>query len=270
MRMLQRRPVIGSSDTASRWAGYRRKGWAVVMTILLLTVALLLTPSHGNRNAPASSSECVILLHGLCRSSFSMAFVKHRLKQSGFYVVSIDYASMTKTIAEIADEDLSAVVRQCMNQGFSRIHIVTHSLGGIVARCYLQHRQLPPGSRIVMLAPPNQGSELIDWAQHHFPRLSRLAGPSGNQLHTTSALLAPKLKPFEPEVGIITGNDSWNPIFSQLLPGEDDGKVTVQSAKLEGMQDFFVAPCNHTTILLNRIVLHQIEHFLQTGYFARD
>jgi rhomboid family GlyGly-CTERM serine protease len=222
---------------------------------------------HSEMQPPQGRKACVILLHGLCRSSLSMEFIERALKQSGYAVLNLDYASTRKSITDIALDDTAKAVSTCRRLGYERIHFVTHSMGGIVVRRYLQDHQLPEGSRIVMLAPPNQGSELMDWAVASFPRLSRLAGPGASQLRTGDQTLLAQLNPVSAEIGIIIGSTSWNPYFSNMLPGKDDGKVTVEGAKLAEMTDFLVAQCNHTTILLTPMIQRQVVSFLELGRF---
>lgn len=216
---------------------------------------------------PGTRNECVILLHGLGRTARSMTMIEHHLIQNGYAVVNIDYTSTRRPISAVAHGAVAAAVSRCRRKGYDRIHFVTHSLGAIVVRSYLQTHPLPAGSRVVMLAPPNQGSELADWAQQKFPKLIQLAGPAVSQLGTSGETLLARLKPIAPEVGIITGTDSWNPFFSEILPGPDDGAVTIERAKLKEMTGFMVSPCNHTSILLDRQVQHHIVRFLQDGRF---
>lgn len=220
--------------------------FVTTITAFLFIAAVLFI--HSQSRFPNTHNECVILMHGLCRSALSMKLIENYLKQNGYSVVNIDYASTRKTIAEVADTDVALAVIDCKHRGYDRIHFATHYLGAVVVRKYLQAGQLPKGSRIVMLAPPSQGSELADRAMEKFHRLSRLAGPAARQLGTGQMTVLKELFPLQQEVGIIIGNDSWNPLSSKILPGSDDGKVAVERAKLEEMRDFLVAPCNHTTI----------------------
>jgi alpha-beta hydrolase superfamily lysophospholipase len=215
------------------------------------------------------TQECVILVHGLCRSSRSMLKIQKHLEKTGYAVVNLDYASTQKTIEAVAETEVARIVRRCRRQGFKRIHFVTHSLGGLVVRAYLQDHQLPEGSRVVMLAPPSQGSELADTALAHFPVLYRLGGPAAGQLSTMDEAKIRQWGPVAVELGVIAGELSFNPIFSYLLPGKDDGKVSVERARLPGMQDFIVLPTNHTLILWDNSVGRQILHFLAFGCFLR-
>lgn len=249
---------------------HKRKTWAALLGCLVLIAVMGFPAGCRARESAAGPKECVVLLHGLCRTPASMAMVAHHLERAGYGVINIGYASTRKAIGAVAEEELAAVVSQCRRQGYSRIHFVTHSMGAMVVRTFLQGRDLPEGSRVVMLAPPNQGSELVDWAHQNFPGLIRLAGPNVRQLGTQDHAELHQLQPIAPEVGIIIGDRSWNPYLSAMLPGRDDGKVTVERAKLNEMCDFWVAPCNHTTILLNQQVRHQIVHFLQKGAFHRS
>jgi triacylglycerol lipase len=248
-----------------------------VLIVLFLAVGLVVcSHSHGGDRGrwPAIRSqhgqECVILLHGLCRTSRSMLKIKTRIENKGYTVFNVNYPSRQKSIEEIAATHVAEIVDTCRAKGFTRIHFVTHSLGGIVVRCYLQNHTLPAGSRVVMLAPPNQGSELIDAFLAHAPRLCVIGGKAAQQLAVESKTLLDRLKPVSAEIGVIAGNRSWNPFFSYVLPGDDDGKVTVERSRLAEMKDFLVLPTNHTMILYDDEVACQILGFLKQGRFSHD
>ena len=70
-------------------------------------------------------------------------------------------------------------------------------------------------------------------------------------------------------MGIITGSRSLNPLTSWLVTGEDDGKVSVESAQLEGMADFLVVPNTHTFIMNSSQVAQEVVHFLEQGSFSQ-
>jgi triacylglycerol lipase len=149
-----------------------------------------------------------------------------------------------------------------------RLHFVTHSMGGILLRCYLRDHPIPNLGRVVMLAPPNAGSELADWLK---PRwfYRALNGPAGQQLGTDG--LPRALGPWPAgagELGIIAGNVSLNPLFSAHLPGPNDGKVTVASARLAGMRDFLVVLHSHTWLAWREPVITQVKSFLREGHFS--
>jgi len=139
-------------------------------------------------------------------------------------------------------------------------------MGGILVRFYLAKHDINKLGRVVMLAPPNAGSELVD-------RLSKsqlfnlINGPAGKQLGTDVASLPNSLGAVNYEVGIIAGNRSLNPIYSSLITGDNDGKVSTQNTRLEGMTDFIVLPYSHTFIMNRPQVIEQTLFFLQQGKF---
>jgi pimeloyl-ACP methyl ester carboxylesterase len=241
----------------------------------IFLVGLLLIPFHIDASdadktdqSLVSGREYVILLHGMARTKDSMSKLEKYLAQNGYTVINAGYPSTSLPVGKIADDYLAPMVNQCKENGAEKIHIVTHSLGGIVTRQYLQDHLLPDGSRIVMISPPNKGSELADVFRHWFV-YKWLNGPAGQELGTEPESLPNSLNPVAGEIGVITGDCTWNPVYSWLIPGEDDGKVSVENAKLAEMTDFFVVPSSHSFIMRYPEVLHQVAFFLQNGMFDR-
>jgi triacylglycerol lipase len=236
-------------------------------------IGLLLIPFHIDASDAdktekplLKSKEYVILLHGMARTKDSMSKLENYLTQNSYIVINTGYPSTSEPVVKIADEYLAPMVELCMENGAEKIHIVTHSLGGIVTRQYLQNHSLPDESRIVMISPPNKGSELADAFRDWFV-YKWLNGPAGQVLGTEPESLPNSLKPVEGEIGVITGNSTWNPVYSWLIPGEDDGKVSVENAKLAEMTDFIVVPSSHSFIMSHPEVLKQVVFFLQNGIF---
>jgi len=210
------------------------------------------------------NNQHVILLHGMGRTWRSMWWMSRALKQAGYIVHNTSYPSTRHTIQHLADRYVRPVVRRLADA--RRIHFVTHSLGGILIRQYLQTNTLPAGSRIVMLAPPNHGSEITDhligWKPYQW-----LNGPAGQQLGTHDDSVPNQLEPIGYDTGIIAGDTSTNPLFSTWIPGHDDGKVSVNSARLAEMKDFLIVHAGHTLIMNNPEVIRQTVHFLNNGNF---
>jgi hypothetical protein len=210
----------------------------------------------------------VILLHGMGRTRFSMSHLESVLGERGYPVVNYGYPSTSAPIEELATEHIPKALEMCPGNRVAPVNFVTHSLGGILVRCYLQDHRLPAGSRMVMLSPPNKGTELADrFKDLAFYRW--LTGPPGQQLGTSASSLPNKLEPIDMEIGIITGRKTYEPWFSNLLPGEDDGKVSVESAKLDEMSDFRVVDSAHTFIMNDPEVIRQIDAFLRNGRFEK-
>lgn len=217
--------------------------------------------------APAAAADTVVLLHGLARSSSSMQTLAQRLGGAGYEVLNLDYPSTDKTVEQLVEQDLAPALSP-VSTGNGRLHFVTHSMGGILVRQYLKAHELPALGRVVMLGPPNQGSELVD----HMGRLRAfdwINGPAGKQLGTGADSLPNRLGPVGYAVGIIAGTRSYNPYYSSLLPGPDDGKVAVARARLEGMSDFIELPVSHTLMMNDEAVVKQVLHFLAEGRFSR-
>ena len=234
------------------------------MRKLITTIFLTLCILSLKLNAE-SINESVILLHGLGDVKLSMLKLESALKDEGYITKNIGYLSNGETIESLSEKELSEIVEKYKKIGFDKIHFVTHSMGGLIVRYYLQEHNLPVGSRIVMLSPPNHGSEVADHFQESkFYKL--IVGDVGQELATDSNILS-KLKPIIPEVGIIAGNKSSNSYFSKIIPGEDDGRVAVNNTKLTEMKDFIVVHSTHLTIKYNDDVIKQTAYFLKNGKF---
>jgi len=216
----------------------------------------------------ALRDECVIVLHGMGRTKFAMHKVEKNLWEEGYTVWNQSYPSTKKSIEDLANVHIAKGLRVCRRAGARKIHFVTHSLGGILVRYYLQDNTIDNLDKIVMLSPPNKGSEVADNLRD-LKVYQWMMGPAGQQLGTDAQSLPNTLKKIDATIGIITGKSSSDPWFSPFIPGEDDGKVSVQSAKLEEMTDFLVVEAGHTFIMRNRSVLEQIRHFLKQGNFKR-
>lgn len=242
-------------------------GVARVSFLVAVSSLACATPVPGHTNADLQ--PCVILLHGLARSAASMKKLEDALSETGYFVRNTAYPSRDKTVNELAPEVIPAAVESCDEEGHRPIHFVTHSMGGILIRYFLEANDLENLGRIVMLSPPNQGSEVVDKLSG-MPGFELLNGPAGLQLGTGQDDLPAQLGPATFEVGIITGNRSINLILSMLIPGADDGKVSIERARLEGMSDFLVVPHSHPFIMKNDRVIQQVTYFLEHGRFDND
>ena len=213
----------------------------------------------------AKDSEAIILLHGLARTGRSMNKAAKLLAAYGYKTVNVDYPSRSADIGILAQKYITQALKQC--EGVQKIHFLTHSMGGILLRYFLANQTIDKLGRVVMLAPPNQGSEVVDklgnWKLFYI-----LNGPAGLQLGTGNDSVPNRLGPVAFQVGIIAGNKTVNLLLSRLIPGVNDGKVSVSRAQVEGMKDFIVMPYSHTFIMQRDAVIKQALHFIQQGTFA--
>ncbi|MDH3393256.1 MAG: alpha/beta hydrolase [Desulfobulbaceae bacterium] len=235
--------------------------------LFTISMVLLLTCFHAG--VAGAETECVILLHGLARSENSLLKLERNLRKQGFNVVNIGYPSREKNIQRLSVETINLAIAECTKVNATKIHFVTHSMGGILVRYFLDVNKLPNLGRVVMLSPPNQGSEVVDKLKD-FELFKWINGPAGQQLGTDKESLPNKISPPDYEVGVITGDRTINPILSLIIPGEDDGKVSVKRAKLMGMKDFLVVHKAHPFIMNDENVINQVIYFIRNGIFEKD
>ncbi len=212
-------------------------------------------------------ASCVILLHGLARSESSMNKLEESLSEAGFATVNLGYPSRDYPVEVLAEQAIAPALADCGEA--SEISFVTHSLGGILVRQYLHKNRIQNLKHVVMLGPPNQGSEVVD-KLYDFPGFHFINGDAGMQLGTGALSVPNSLGPAGFDVGIIAGTRSINWILSLLIPGTDDGKVSLESARLEGMNDYLEVPATHPFMMKNDMVISQVIYYLRNGTFMRE
>lgn len=212
-------------------------------------------------------TESVILLHGLARSARAMHSMARYLEYNGYHVINLGYPSRQYDIPTLAGMIRNEIEQR--SRGIEQIHFVTHSMGGILLRYIQRHAPLPNLGRVVMLSPPNHGSEVVDKLKHWW--LFRwINGPAGQQLGTDANSIPGQLGAVDFELGVITGDRSINWINSLLIPGPDDGKVSLTSACVDGMSDCRVVHTTHPLIMRHRLTQDHCLEFLRHGRFIED
>ncbi len=230
-----------------------------VKFIIISLFILLLIPLQAH-------SSCVVLLHGLARSDSSMIKLADELQKENFKTVNVDYPSTEYSIEELAEKAITPALKLCSSH--DEINFVTHSLGGILVRQYLSNHIIPNLGRVVMLGPPNKGSEVVDELRD-IPGFHLINGDAGMQLGTGEMSVPNRLGPADFNLGIIAGTESINLILSMIIPSIDDGKVSVERTKLKGMNDHIEIETSHPFMMKNKEVIAQVIYYLKNGKFER-
>jgi pimeloyl-ACP methyl ester carboxylesterase len=213
---------------------------------------------------PAPAEEIVVLLHGIANIPLSMRYLENSLEKEGYKVHNLGYPSTDVPIEEAAGRIREKVMAI---DGFERIHFVGHSMGNLLIRLVLADD--PPGlGRVVMIAPPNQGSFMAQRLEE-LDIYRWIFGPAGRQLPADNRAFFKNLPIPECEFGIIAGGRGTENGFNPLLEGDDDGTVRVEETKLPGAADFTLVGNTHTLILFDPETVQQTIHFLKFGKFKK-
>jgi pimeloyl-ACP methyl ester carboxylesterase len=218
-------------------------------------------------NVKNKKGDYVILLHGIARSSNHMKPIEKYLTAKNYDVININYPSTDHKI-----EDLIDIIYKILDQNITeskKINFIGYSMGGLVTRALI-HKYRPKNlNKVILLAPPNRGSEVADFFKNNF-LYKKIYGKSGQELTTKDNKNLEKILGIvDYPLGIIAGNFTIDPISSYLIPGDDDGKVSIKSTKIDNMTDHIVISVSHTFFPSNKNVHKQILYFLEYGSFFR-
>jgi pimeloyl-ACP methyl ester carboxylesterase len=239
-----------------------------VAVFCLIMVVVGVSTCAGERTSDAhhlTDRETVVLLHGLGRSEAAMWLLASRIEAAGFDVVRIGYHSL----GDPPERILAAVSRQidaCCKASLKPVHFVGYSLGGLIIRAYLAENKLRTLGRVVLIATPNAGTPLVDAYRDSW--WMDLAGPTAKSLGTGPDSFPNSLPAPDYPVGVIAGVREAP--FVDVIPGEDDGLVPLESTKVVGMVDFVIVESNHMLMRYSQEVARQTIAFLRTGEFLRN
>lgn len=213
------------------------------------------------------NDEMIVLLHGILRSKTDMHFLTKFFQEHGYNTFNILYPSREQPLEDLSDFVKDKITHAPHYTDSTTLHFVTHSMGGLITRYYI-HREKPKNlGKVVMLGPPNTGSEMADWLSDTkvlAPLFKGLFGPASGQLrtdynHIDNDITYP--------LGIIAGSASINPLAPWILDGEHDGIVPVERTKIKGMTDHIILPATHSFMMFNKDVMKQALNFIQNNQF---
>lgn len=217
-----------------------------------------------DESAFAAKGDYVVLLHGIGRTSSCMAKLGMAFEKEGYQVLNIDYPSRESAIKSHADR-VEKEIKSFVTDKNRHIHFVGYSMGGLVARAYIHAYKPKNMGRLVMLGTPNQGSEVADLLEESF-LFNWFYGPAGQEL-TTDYNRSEICGAIDYEAAAIAGTWTIDPISYFIIPGQNDGKVSVSSTKVEGLAAHLVLPVTHTFLPLNDAVIKQTITFVDQGKF---
>jgi pimeloyl-ACP methyl ester carboxylesterase len=218
------------------------------------------------------NGEIVILLHGIGHNKWNMFLAERTLKKCGYATFNLTYPPIKHDIAALSVFVEQILKKASIWQNYGKVHFVTHSMGGVIARTYLNSSKdtIPRErmGRVVMIVPPNQGSEISDLLKDFF--LYRwIFGPAGQQL-TTSHQIQQEANVYY-DLGIIAGEKRWPyPVARFIVPDESDGRIAVSRIKLEGMADHIVVSATHSFIAWKASTHRLVMRFLKHGRFGEQ
>jgi len=212
------------------------------------------------------NKQTVILLHGYNKNESDMFTLKNCLTDLGYKCVTINLPTRFGTLKDCHKVLCSSLARMKLSMSEQKnIHFVGHSMGGLIIRYFLAKNIFTCPGRCVLIATPNNGSRLADLAHKIFPPIA-LVLKSLTELQTNRPSIPLPVSVICPEIGVIAGNRS-NLLLGKLLPNENDGRIEVDSTRLEGMKDFIVKPYGHKEIHHKYEIAILIDNFLRNGVF---
>ena len=211
--------------------------------------------------------DIVVLLHGILRSKTDMLLLENFLEKNGYETINILYTSREKSLEDLTDFVAEKIENHPGYSPKRPLNFVTHSMGGLITRYFIATHKPENLDKVVMLGPPNTGSEFADFLDDNEwlgPIFRSIFGPASGQLKTGYKHIDDDITY---PLGIIAGSASVNPLAPWILDGQHDGIVPVERTKIDGMSDHIVLPATHSFMMFNPKVMEQTLHFLQNGKF---
>ncbi|MBY5584679.1 esterase/lipase family protein [Rhizobium leguminosarum] len=214
-------------------------------------------------------NDTVLLFHGIARTKKSMVKLAGFLSGRGYRVVNVGYPSTKFSISDLVDIIRPEIDGAAKEAGDGRVHFVGYSMGGLIVRAFLRNYRPANLGRVVMVGTPNNGSQVADFLKGWL-LYRKVYGPAGQQLITDQTAMTDLFGIVDYELGIIAGNRTIDPVSSLIIGVRvpNDGKVSVESTRLDGAAAHIVIPANHTFLPVNKMMWSQTLSFLKDGRFT--
>ena len=196
-----------------------------------------------------------------------MVFLAHAARSRGIDVRSPGYPSLRHDAASLVEGWVKPALASARAEG-GKVHVVTHSLGGILLRMAVGDAAPDWLGNVVLITPPNGGSAVVDFLERH--RLARLIGPTGRRLGTGPASLPATLPPVRFHCGVIAADRNYNPVTTRLMKGPHDGAVAIVATRAEGVAEYALVHTTHSLSLCTPRVIRLALGFVENGTFPRD
>ncbi|MCH9852626.1 MAG: alpha/beta hydrolase [Alphaproteobacteria bacterium] len=227
--------------------------------------------SGGDEEKTGIETQCVVFLHGLAQRAESMQYLANYIETIGFQVQNIIYDSKSSKIETLA-RAVENGIGLCQLNDASTIHLVGHSLGAILIRQYISTSATNNIGKIVLIAPPNRGSPIVNLLARNKERTAEKYGIAFLELGQGKEYFVNNIPIVGvSSIGIIAGSGKSTRneyLFSMWIKGVDDGMVAVQSTRLKGVKHHITVPYSHHDIIYATDVHEQVAHFLFNGKFA--
>jgi len=208
-----------------------------------------------------SMAETVIFIHGLYMTGVEFGLLRRRVEMAGFATQRYHYHSLLRSV----DENAMLLADHLKSINAERLHLVGHSLGGmVILRMFQRGVTLPPG-RVVFMGAPVRGSQAAqNLKDRGWGFLLGRSGPEGLTLPHEAEWKQPR------ELGVIAGTHAFsiNPL-RPLIPAPHDGMVGVEETRITGARDSIELHLAHTTMLFSKELAEQVSVFLKEGKFRR-